>query len=251
MRQVLVNLVGNALKFTEAGEVEVRYHPPADAENIWFFFVRDTGIGIDDEARERLFDPFSQAGVSTTRQYGGTGLGLAICRRLVEAMGGEMDFESILGTGSAFWFTVPLRPGDARAVERRKLPLGDPFEPVTRPLHVLIAEDNEINQVLVSKMLKRMGHHPSCVDDGSEALTAVRQGGYDAVLMDVQMPVMDGLEATRRIRALAGPQAKIPVIALTADAQPEQHRRIREAGVDEVLTKPLDPGMLRMALDRV
>jgi signal transduction histidine kinase/CheY-like chemotaxis protein/HPt (histidine-containing phosphotransfer) domain-containing protein len=250
LRQVLSNLVDNALKFTIQGGVSVRVDPPDGAESDrWLFSVRDTGIGIDAEARKRLFAPFTQADESTTRRFGGTGLGLAICRRLVEAMGGRIGVESNVGEGSVFWFRVLLVPGDARMTAT--VPALNPFRPATRSLHVLLAEDNAVSQLLVGKLLERMGHIVTCVDNGRKALEAVSAGAFDAVVMDMQMPEMDGIQATKRIRELRGEAARVPIIALTADAL-VQHRPMYEAaGLSDFLTKPVDPGTLRAALDRL
>ena len=252
LRQIIVNLVDNAIKFTEAGEIEIGVRAPEhNDDQRWRFVVRDMGVGIEETARKKLFEPFVQADQSTTRKFGGTGLGLAICRRLVEAMGGEINVQSVAGAGSAFWFALPLRKGDAAVLERRHQPQRDPFARTRRPLSILVAEDNEVIQVLVGKMLKRMGHRAVCVSDGYAALQEVKRGGYDLVLMDMHMPIIDGSEATRCIRQLDGDASTIPVIALTADAMLDRRKHYYEAGIDELLTKPINPGQLRASLDRI
>jgi CheY-like chemotaxis protein len=250
LRQVLSNLIDNAMKFTTRGSVSITVDPPvADEADEWRFSVRDTGIGIDPEARKRLFTPFTQADQSTTRRFGGTGLGLAICKRLVEGMGGQIGVEDNLGEGSTFWFTVRMAPSDASVAA--KTPALDPFRPATHSLRVLLAEDNAVSQLLVAKMLERMGHTVTCVDDGRKALEAASAGAFDVVLMDMHMPVMDGLQATKRIRELGVAAAHVPVIALTADALIEHRPMYEGAGLTDFLTKPVDPGALRAALDQI
>jgi signal transduction histidine kinase/DNA-binding response OmpR family regulator len=387
LRQVLLNLAGNAVKFTETGGValEAELIPGEGEGALVRFTVADTGIGIPEEARGALFREFSQVDGSTTRRYGGTGLGLAISHRIVEAMGGEIGFESAPGQGSAFWFSVPLgvvpggeaaqpdadlsglrvlaASGDAmalRALSRQLAsagaevvpaaadgavePLasaalaGKPFDvalldaeadvegvaqrlredpalaglklavllsaeqrakldryrqagfdaylvkpvrqeallrriavlagrlgpgeegatgpaeaarpapPPDRPFRVLLAEDNQINQMLALALLRRAGFHAEAAPNGREALDAVARGGYDAVLMDVHMPEMDGLEATRRIRALPGALGRIPIVAMTASAMEEDRQRCLQAGMNAYVAKPVDEQELLRAL---
>jgi len=293
LRQVLYNLVGNANKFTDHGTVILSIRPltpaPGDAAGLQRlrFEVRDTGIGIAPEVLPGLFRPFEQADTSTTRRFGGTGLGLAICRRLVEAMDGEIGVDSTPGEGSTFWFTLTLpivahglRPdGDATLPARAGgFPAGTSVAgtsmtgafasdaaagtAVTAPaaaaaapahdgvLHILLAEDNPTNQLLLTTRLHRAGHRVDVVANGEEAVDAVARHDYDVVLMDMQMPALDGASATRRIRALDGPRAKVPVVALTADALPEFRQRYMDAGLDDYLTKPVEWDRLERVLSR-
>src|SRR3954468_10286121 len=194
LRQVLLNLVGNALKFTHAGGVTVRLagRPAGEGRFVLRFGVEDTGIGVAPEERAGLFDAFTQADRSTARRYGGSGLGLAISRRLVGAMGGEIGVESAPGAGSLFWFEVPLERGDAVVAAGRAA------EPAAvQPLRVLVVDDVEFNRELLGEMLRRQGHQGGFAAGGGEAGALAARERFDAVLMDVHMPVMDGLEATR------------------------------------------------------
>lgn len=243
LQQIVSNLVSNAVKFTESGSIILRAVPPTSGDR-WRFEVRDTGIGISPDVTDRLFQPFIQADVSTTRRFGGTGLGLAISRRLVEAMGGVMGVESKPGRGSTFWFELDLPEGSAAATPIE----AEPVLPAGRPLSVLLTEDNEINQLLVSTLLRRMGHSVQCAANGRIALEAVQRQAFDVVLMDVQMPEMDGLAATRAIRALGGDFATLPIIALTADASPERRRFHEGAGFTDFMTKPVHSALLERRL---
>jgi CheY-like chemotaxis protein/HPt (histidine-containing phosphotransfer) domain-containing protein/anti-sigma regulatory factor (Ser/Thr protein kinase) len=261
LRQALVNLVGNAVKFTEKGQVTVRVRAEAEAEEtdaeLIRFAVRDTGIGIAPEALTRLFQPFAQADGSTTRRYGGTGLGLVISKRLVEIMGGQLGVMSEPGEGSVFWFTARLERSALTA--RPELPplsetaaadlahLGESaaasvpaavtsgFTP-TRG-RVLVAEDNIVNQKVAVRILERLGYGVDVAATGNEAVAAVGQHTYDAILMDGQMPQTDGFEATRLIRVLEGSH-HTPIIALTASAMQGDRERCLAAGMDDYLSKP-------------
>ena len=242
LRQVLTNLVGNALKFTETGTVELSTRWEAGQAH---FAVQDTGIGLAPASLERLFQPFMQVDASTTRRIGGTGLGLAISKQLVELMGGRLDVTSQLGVGSRFEFTVaaPVAPVTTSAAgERAPAP--------TRVLQVLLAEDNAINQRIARVMLEQLGHGVHLAETGTQALEVVQRETVDAVLMDVYMPEMDGLSATRAIRSSDG-RPRLWVIALTASALPEERKACFDAGVDDFLTKPLKLETLRGALARV
>jgi signal transduction histidine kinase/CheY-like chemotaxis protein len=237
VRQVLLNLISNAVKFTERGAVHVRasLEPNGAGAGTVRVSVTDTGVGISPEARARLFDPFVQADASTTRRYGGTGLGLAICRRLVHAMGGQLDFTSEPGLGSSFWFTVPFAPVTTESIA----PSAHAQPRPSRALKVLVVEDNAINQRVVTLTLQRLGHHPDVAGNGKEALVALEKTAYDLVLMDCQMPEMDGFTATRLIRAMDGPKRNTWIVALTANATPEDRQQCFSAGMNGYLTKPL------------
>ena len=225
LRQVVVNLMGNALKFTAKGRIELKVRADADMLR---FEVRDTGIGMTPEVVSRLFQPFAQGDSSTTRRFGGTGLGLAICKRLIELMGGEISVESTAGEGSTFSFTIPLTelppakyvprtemqtmtlPGMHPRARNRPGPSRTEY-----PLRILVAEDNSTNMKVALLLLQRLGYRGDPVRNGVECLEAVRRLPYDVILMDMQMPEMDGIECTRHLRAEGN---NIRVIALTADA---------------------------------
>jgi signal transduction histidine kinase len=245
LRQILVNLVGNAIKFTDQGHVDVICYAEAPQGNdlTLKFEVRDTGIGISDEACKRLFTRFSQADSSITREFGGTGLGLAICKRLAELMGGEIGVRSQPGAGSVFFFSILCAAGEAPiAIDT---PCRDaPMVGLLSGLHVLAADDNESNRLIIKLIVENFGCAVDVVCNGAEAVAAVSDGGYDLVLMDVQMPIMDGKTATQRIRALNRPGRQIPIIALTANALPGQREEYLAAGMDDYVTKPIQPTML-------
>ncbi|WP_191058465.1 ATP-binding protein [Geminicoccus harenae] len=238
LRQVLVNLIGNALKFTSEGGVQVRIgHTPLPDGRIQFRFdVQDTGIGIAEERLEQLFRPFTQADQSISRRFGGSGLGLTICRQLVTAMGGEIGATSVAGRGSRFFFTIPFAPGDA-VVAARKMTAPPPRP--TQPLRVLVADDVEINRDLLHAGLTREGHHVSMAANGEQAVAKVAGEDFDVVLMDVQMPIMDGIEATRRIRSLPPPRNAVSIIAVTANVMEAERQRCLAAGMSQVLMKPV------------
>jgi signal transduction histidine kinase/DNA-binding NarL/FixJ family response regulator/HPt (histidine-containing phosphotransfer) domain-containing protein len=236
VKQVLLNLVGNAVKFTPRGSVRVRVlcrHEGLDRSRVRFE-VHDTGIGISLAKQAELFVAFSQVEGSITRVYGGTGLGLAISKRLVEAMGGEIGVESAPGKGSRFWFEIPLEAGDEQAVPER-IPS---VQALWSPLRVLIVEDVELNRIVLGEALARQGHEVIFAENGSQAVAAAARERFDAVVMDVHMPVMDGLEATRRIRALNPPACEVVIVGLTADVMQEERYRYLQAGMDCCLAKP-------------
>ena len=250
LRQVLVNLVGNAVKFTEHGSVTIGVS--ARRDDRLRFRVADTGIGIEPSARPTLLDPFSQADSSTTRRFGGTGLGLAICAQLVELMHGALDFDSTVGQGSTFWFDVSLPAAvpastSTAAGPRVVAPAATaPAEagPPAPAARVLLADDARINQLVGVAMLERLGCMVDVVNNGAEAVEAVLRTDYDVVLMDCLMPVMDGYEATARIRSLEGGSRRTPIIALTASAMVGDRERCLAAGMDDYLAKPLDRAAL-------
>ncbi len=248
LRQILLNLVGNAVKFTPAGTVRVglRLLDGAGPDRLRLGFeVSDTGIGIPPEGQGRLFSAFSQVDSSTSRRFGGTGLGLAICRQLIERMGGSIRVESAPGEGSRFAFDIRLRAAAAPA-----RPAAGPMAlpPLARRLDVLIAEDNPTNRLVLSHWLEHMGHAVAVAADGAEAVAAVRERRFDLIVMDVMMPGMDGLAATRAIRALPGAAGRIPIIGLTASAMPEDEAACRAAGMDGYERKPVRPERLPGAI---
>lgn len=250
LRQVLNNLVNNAIKFTEQGEVRIDVRRAAGDGDDWqfVFAVSDTGVGIAPADQLRLFQSFSQVDGSYTRKYGGTGLGLVISRQLVEMMGGEIWLESQVGRGSRFQFRLPLAIG----VEPTR-PAPRVAEPpaVLRKLSILLVEDDKVNQMVIARLLQERGHRVDVVDNGLEAVTAHQQRGYDVILMDIQMPVLDGIEATQRIRRSEGDSRHTPIIALTAFALQGDRERFLELGLDEYIAKPVDTARLLALLDQV
>lgn len=255
LRQTLVNLVGNALKFTEQGGVTVRVHSGAAEPEVVEFVVADTGIGIAPADQERIFAPFAQAQCSTARKYGGTGLGLAISRNLVQRMGGQIWLQSEVGQGSCFHFTVPLTPAPALVAAARgePSPAPAPVEPVALPpLRILLAEDNPASQKLTRYLLSKYGHTVEVANDGQHALERLEQDDFDLLLLDVQMPVLDGFQTTARIRALADKtKARTPIIAMTAHAMAEDLERCLAAGMDGYVTKPIESARLFETIQRL
>lgn len=245
LQQVMSNLISNAIKFTHRGKIELKLElSPQGRRRLVRCEVIDTGLGINDTQRALLFEPFVQADASTTRQFGGTGLGLAISRRLIEAMHGTIDVVSTPTEGSTFWFEVTLEEGTRIGAPKRRS-----SQKPRRPLTVLLAEDNQINQALISALVRRDGHDVVCVANGRQAVDAAAMKRFDVILMDMQMPEMDGLSATRAIRGGSGPCAEVPIIALTADASPERRRFYDGAGLTQFLTKPVDSALLSATLD--
>jgi signal transduction histidine kinase len=239
LRQVLLNLVSNAVKFTQQGQASV----VARAGERLVVEVRDTGLGMSAQTCATLFQPFTQADASTTRRFGGTGLGLAIVRRIVEAMEGTVTVSSEPGRGSTFSVSLPLVPAEAPEARAEEL-----ITPATRSLNLLLAEDNPVNQKVASRLLEQLGHRVLVAENGQRALELLQAHEVDVVLMDCHMPVMDGFEATRRLRL--GPHHAVPVIALTAASLPEEARQCFEAGMNEVLVKPVRRAELVRALER-
>jgi signal transduction histidine kinase/CheY-like chemotaxis protein/HPt (histidine-containing phosphotransfer) domain-containing protein len=266
LRQILLNLEGNAIKFTEGGEVVLRASVVEDTAD-WTmlrFEVSDTGIGITAEIQDRLFLPFSQADASTTRRYGGTGLGLAISKQLAELMGGAIGVESRPAHGSIFWFTA--RFGKTACTDPALLPptrgngrwAGRPGEGerhtgemrAIRPLRILLADDNEINQQVAVGLIEHFGHRVDVVNNGLQAVAAAGAVPYDLVLMDCQMPEMDGFQATREIRRRGSERRPVPIVAMTAGAMREDRERCYAAGMDDYVPKPIDRQKLWEVLDR-
>jgi signal transduction histidine kinase/DNA-binding response OmpR family regulator len=243
LSQILTNLIGNAIKFTERGSVDVRVKLNVAQDELvqLRFSVHDSGIGISAEMVPLLFQPFSQVDGSATRRYGGTGLGLTISKQLVEMMGGAIGVESESGKGSTFWFTVVCDRAKAPVQETpvKETQPEAPSAAGARTLNILVVEDNESNRLVASIMLERLGQKADYCVNGAEALEAVVKKMYDIILMDCQMPVMDGIEATRRIRAQEAAGKRIPIIAMTASALDEERQLCMNVGMDAILPKPV------------
>jgi signal transduction histidine kinase/CheY-like chemotaxis protein len=267
LRQVLLNLVGNAVKFTDRGEVEVRVSLERRSEEAVTlrFMVRDTGIGIAADKQQFIFKSFSQVDASTTRKYGGTGLGLAISRRLVQMMQGRVWVESVPGVGSRFFFTARFTASPGAPSVDAKPHSPEPSEdPAPAPamnrahapceaLNILLAEDNPVNQLLAQRVLENAGHRVTVAWDGAQAVETIRREWIDLVLMDVQMPVLGGLEATATIRDAerASGGARVPIIAMTACAMQGDRERCLAAGMDDYISKPIDMQQLHATIERV
>jgi two-component system sensor histidine kinase TorS len=247
LRQILFNLVSNAVKFTDRGEVRiaVALTGPAEADPLRLrFAVSDTGRGIAPEALERIFEAFQQEDPQTARMHGGTGLGLSISRRLASLMGGELTVASRRGEGATFTLHLPFARGRLSPAPQSEV------APDLHPLRVLVVEDHPVNQEVADGFLRAMGHSPVISATGEAALKLLGQGGFDAVLMDVSLPGISGIETTRRLRVMPG-LAQLPVIGVSAHAQPEDMAACRAAGMDEVVAKPLTPEALAAALSRL
>jgi PAS domain S-box-containing protein len=249
LRQVLVNLIGNAIKFTHHGDVMLTV-AEADGADMLRFSVSDTGIGIPQEQLAGLFAPFSQLDAGQTRQQGGTGLGLSICRRLIDAMGGRIAVESEPGQGSRFSFTVRLPQGDVAAAATEALPAACTDLP---PAHLLVADDSAMNRLVIKEFLGDTPCRITFAEDGAEAVTLYTQHHFDAVLMDIQMPQLDGWSATRRIRAWEAEHARppAPIVALTASALEEDRRSSLAAGCTTFVAKPLGRTQLLSLLQQL
>jgi two-component system sensor histidine kinase/response regulator len=254
LRQILLNLFSNGIKFTERGGVflEVTRVHEDDREIELRFAVRDTGIGMSDDARAKLFQSFTQADASTTRRYGGTGLGLAICRKLVELMGGIIDATSVPGEGSTFWFTLPF-------TKQKTLPFQSPADEAPKNPHpdqspngilILLAEDGEVNQLVAKRMLQKFGYRVEVAWDGQQAVEAWQRNKYPIILMDCQMPGVDGYEATRQIRKLEAQGGGRPtqIIAMTANALQGDRELCIASGMTDYVSKPVDQKKLQAAL---
>ncbi len=252
LRQILLNLVSNAVKFTESGfiSIEAKLQEKSELQTRIYFQVTDTGIGIPPEALATLFQSFSQVDTSTSRQYGGTGLGLAICEQLVSIMQGEIGVISEVDQGSTFWFTLqfqytnyPENLGEYSEKNELEFPprIGDrPFFAPQKSLKILVAEDHLINQTVILSQLETLGYQADCVSNGLEALKCLEAQNYDIVLMDCQMPLMDGYTATRELRQREGNQNRTVVIALTAHAMKADREKCLASGMDDYLSKPVD-----------
>ncbi|MCB1647395.1 MAG: response regulator [Pseudomonadales bacterium] len=245
LRQILLNLCGNALKFTHQGSVSVDASYESGELTI---IVRDTGIGISADEQQRLFQPFSQASTEINERYGGTGLGLTICHQLTRLMKGSLTLESQKGLGTTFMVVLPLEVTDAPAEEITSEPA--PTVSRDRRLTILVTDDNAVNRLVVSRMLKQMNFEVVEANNGAEAVDMVASdASIDLILMDVQMPVMDGFAATEHIRALPGPRNSIPIIALTAHAMASDREKLLSAGMNEYLSKPVTRKQLESAIE--
>ena len=257
LRQILINLLGNAVKFTDRGEIvlAVSTESSSDRDLTLHFSISDTGIGIPPEKQRAVFEAFAQADMTSSRRFEGTGLGLAICRSLVQLMDGRIWVESASGKGSVFHFTARF----GLAGEKRELlpgpienlsvlaaePLSDPAPAPSRKLHVLVGEDNPMNQKLVSELLKKRGHTFVLADDGHAVLAEYQSKSFDVILMDIQMPGLDGIQATAAIREIERQTGRhTPIIAQTAHAIKGNRERCLAAGMDEYVSKPIDPRQL-------
>jgi signal transduction histidine kinase/FixJ family two-component response regulator len=265
LRQILINLAGNAMKFTEQGgiDIQVAYEREAAGQIVSRFSVHDSGIGIPADRVEAIFEKFTQADGSTTRKYGGTGLGLAICLQLVELMGGRLTVESEVGKGSTFYFVIPLEEAPAEIISLQEHKEAG-REKAASGGRILLVEDNAVNQRLASILITRQGYEVEVASDGAESLEHLRHQTFDLVLMDVQMPNMDGMEATRRIREIeADPvlrqsyvglrtlEQPLGIIGLTAHARKEDETACYEAGMTGFLTKPIIKAKLTMILNEM
>ncbi len=255
LRQILFNLVGNAIKFTERGWVTVtvslkRERTEGSDSVVLQWRIQDTGIGMTPEQQVRLFQAYAQADASTTRKFGGTGLGLMICHQLVQLMGGAITVESSIGQGSTFAYTTNLLPSIHRDASASSLrPDQGSMGEQVGPLRVLVADDNEINQVVACKFLQKLGCHVEIARTGREAVEAITRTVYDVVLMDCEMPEMDGYEATREVRRREeGTPSHLPIMALTGHTSAEEAQKCLQAGMDRILTKPVTLTALRTSL---
>jgi CheY-like chemotaxis protein/HPt (histidine-containing phosphotransfer) domain-containing protein len=253
LRQVLVNLLSNAVKFTKDGsiQVEINGRPVENEQYHLHFLVQDTGIGIPEDQIDQLFEAFSQVDASVTRKYGGTGLGLAISRELVDMMGGRIWVESQVGSGSTFQLTVtlPIAEEEQLIKEEEDLLEGD-VPSADHPLSILLADDDTVNQMVALHMLEKLGYRADVASNGLEALDALRRQNYDVVLMDHQMPEMDGVTATNKIRAEWPEDSQPWIIAMTAEALEGDRERFLEAGMDDYVPKPIMINELTAALMR-
>ncbi len=252
IRQLITNLVSNALKFTASGRVLVNVGLTGTVQEPELrLMVVDSGIGIEPDALQHIFERFSQADNSITRKYGGTGLGLAICKTLVEAMNGEIGVDTVLDEGTTFWIRLPLVEAVSESIIPKAKNVASEGETLMLPLNVLVAEDNPNNQFLIRKMLEANAHHVTCVDDGLKAVEMAASMQFDVILMDLQMPVLDGLTATREIRKLHQPYGMVPIYAVSANALGKHHAQSQAAGMDGHINKPIQPAELYRVLEQI
>jgi PAS domain S-box-containing protein len=243
LRQALFNLIGNAVKFTERGGVVVRFGRTPEGQ--LRFEVEDSGVGVPAAAQPHIFDRFNQGDASTTRRFGGSGLGLAITRKLAGLMGGDVGFRSVEGQGSTFWLEIAAAPAQPEAAPQA------PADGVLAGVSILVVEDNPTNRIIATRLLEQLGASVETAADGFLGVEAAARGGFDLILMDVQMPGMDGLEAARRIRALPAPLGETPIVALTANVLSHQSQAYLAAGMNGVVGKPISPTALLQEIARL
>jgi CheY-like chemotaxis protein/nitrogen-specific signal transduction histidine kinase len=254
LQQVLTNLVGNAIKFTNEGHVQVAVQLLAtrpDGRLPVLFSISDTGVGISEEELEKLFTPFSQVSEGYARKHQGAGLGLSICKRLVELLDGHISIESEPSVGTTVHFVIPFTPASTGGEDEGTA--DSTLKPSQETLSILVAEDDQVSSIAIALMLEKLGHNVTSVHDGEEALEALQSGTFDLVFMDVQMPVMDGVEATRRIRegAAGKANASIPIVALTAYAMAGDKERFFDEGMDGYVPKPVNQDKIREEIEKV